>query len=142
MLSGLGNYIVIFYRLAAFTAGVGWFVSILANIVNGSTVFEYLSFISSEEFDYHPMLDYWMKMASLAFALIGIGFLYCSWKWKETIHLGFYLGIYQIVSALSVLLTMSRIELSSQIYLVDFLFFLGTGIPMVWGGLKLKSSTG
>ena len=136
----MGKNTILIYRLAAFTAGVGWFVSILANLVNGSTVFEYLSFISSEDFEYHAMLDYWMKMAGLAFALIGLGFLYCSWKWKETLHLGYYLGIYQVVSALSVLITMSRIDLSSQIYLVDCLFFLGTGIPMTWAGHQLKST--
>jgi len=126
------------YRLAAIVAGIGWFVSIFANFVNGTKVFEFLEFVSTEQFEYHPMLDYWMKMAGLAFAFVGLGFLFCGMKWKKAFPLGIYFGIYQILSAISILLTMLRIDIDSQLYLLDCLFFFGTGIPMTLAWLSLK----
>ncbi|MFT5169233.1 MAG: hypothetical protein ACI8P3_004481 [Saprospiraceae bacterium] len=52
------NYAKNIYRLAAITAGIGWVVSILATIMNGELVFEFLQYISGLSFDYSPMLDY------------------------------------------------------------------------------------
>ena len=132
------NYTPIIYRMAAITAGIGWIISILTNFVNGTTVFEFLQFISSEQFDYHPMLDYWMKMAGLAFGFVGLGFLYCGIKWKEAFSFGIYFGSFQIASFLSVLLTMARLDLDSQIYLMDCVFFLGTGLPMTLAWFRLR----
>ena len=134
----MNNYAKNIYRLASVVAGIGWIVSIFANLVNGTTVFEFLQVVSSEEFDYHPMLDYWMKMAGLAFAFIGLGFLYCGYKWKEALPYGIYFGAYQILCAVSVLITMIRLDLDNQLYLLDCAFFLGTGIPMTLMWFKLK----
>ena len=132
------NYALPIYQLFAIIAGIGWIISILANFVNGETVFDFLRYMSAEQFEYDPMLDYWMKMTGLAFAFIGLGFLYCGIKWKEGFPYGIYFGVYQLVSALSVLLTMARLELDSQMYLLDCVFFLGTGIPMTlaWFGVR------
>ena len=134
------NYTLSIYRLAAIIAGIGWVVSIFANLLNGVTVFEFLRIVSSEQFDYSPMLDYWMKMAGLAFGFIGLGFLYCGIKWKKGLPFGIYFGIYQIICCLSVLITMARLELESQIYLLDCAFFLGTGIPMTIAWFKLSKN--
>lgn len=132
------NYVQFIYRMTAIVAGIGWVISILANLVNGTTVFEFLQFVSSEQFDYHPMLDYWMKMAGLAFGFIGLGFLYCGIKWKEALPWGIYFGSFQIASFLSVLLTMLRLDLDSQLYLLDCAFFLGTGLPMTLAWFRLR----
>lgn len=133
------NKALLIYRLSAFAAGVGWFISILTNLLNGPQVFEFLQFISTEQFEYSLMLDYWMKMAGLAFAFIGIGFLYCAFKWKETLPYGIYFGLFQIIQFLSVIVTMARLPLDSQIYLMDCIFFLGTGIPMTFAWYSLKN---
>lgn len=132
------NYTLLIYRAAAIIAGIGWFISILTSLVNGPTVFEFLQYISAEQFAYHPMLDYWMKMAGLAFAFIGLGFLYCGIKWKEALPLGIYFGYYQIASFLGILLSMARLDLDSQIYLMDCVFFLGTGLPMTLAWYRLR----
>ena len=132
------NYTLLIYRAAAIVAGIGWIISILTNLVNGTAVFDFLQYVSSQQFEYHPMLDYWMKMAGLAFAFIGLGFLYCGIKWKEALPLGIYFGAYQIISFLSVLLSMARLDLDSQIYLMDCAFFLGTGLPMTLAWYKLR----
>ena len=132
------NYAIPIYRLAAIVAGIGWLVSILANLVQGETVFEFLQFVSAEQIEYNPILDYWMKMAGLAFGFIGLGFLYCGIKWKSLFPLGIYFGIFQILSCLSVLITTARIDLDSQIYLLDCTFFLGTGIPMTLAWFQIK----
>ena len=134
------NYILHIYRLAAIVAGIGWMASILTNFVNGTTIFEFLRFVSTEQFEYHPMLDYWMKMAGLAFAFIGLGFLYCGIKWKKALPFGIYFGAYQLASFLSVLLTMVRLDLDSQLYLLDGAFFLGTGLPMTLAWFKLQQN--
>ena len=126
------------YRAAAIIAGIGWVVSILATIVNGETVFHFLQFISGHSFEYHPMLDYWMKMAGLAFAFVGLGFLYCGIKWKEGLKYGLYFGLFQILSCIGVLLSLARMDIDSMIYLADVAFFLGTGIPMTIAWYRLQ----
>jgi len=128
----------IIYRLAAIAAGIGWVVSILATIVNGELVFEFLQYISGLSFEYSTMLDYWMKMAGLAFAFVGLGFLYCGIKWKEGLKFGLYFGLFQILSCVVVLLSIARMEIDSMIYLMDCAFFLGTGIPMTWAWFKIR----
>ncbi len=132
------KYTRIIYRLAAIAAGIGWVVSILATIVNGELVFEFLQYVSGLSFEYNPMLDYWMKMAGLAFAFVGLGFLYCGIKWKEGLKFGLYFGSFQILSGIAVLLNMVRMEIDSLIYLMDCTFFLGTGIPMTWAWFNIR----
>ncbi|MDH3648960.1 MAG: hypothetical protein OEQ53_04715 [Saprospiraceae bacterium] len=128
------------YRSAAIIAGMGWFVSIYTTIVNGPAVFEFLGYISSSEFEYHPMLDYWMKMAGIAFAFIGLGFIFCGIRWKKNLPLGKYFALYQIICFIGVVLSVLRLDLDSSIYVLDFAFFLGTGIPMLiaWSSLTAK----
>lgn len=134
------GYTVTIYRFAAIGAGIGWAICVLATIVNGQSVFQFLQFISTEQFDYHPMLDYWMKMAGLAFTFIGLGFLYCGIRWKEALPYGIYFGAYQIVSALGVVISMSRLPVANQMFLLDCAFFLGTGIPMTWAWWRIRQS--
>ena len=136
----MNKYAKLIYRLAAIIAGTGWIVSILATLVNGQAAFEFLQYISGEQLAYNPMLDYWMKMAGLAFAFIGLGFLYCGLKWKEALPYGLYFGSYQILSAFGVLISIARMDIDSNIYLMDCVFFLGTGIPMTWAWFSLKKS--
>ena len=83
-----------------------------------------------------------MKMAGLAFGFIGLGFLYCGINWKKGFPFGIYFAIFQIASCISVLLTMIRLNLDSQIYLMDCVFFLGTGVPMLLAWFKIESGGG
>ena len=132
------NYAKNIYRLSAIAAGIGWVISVLATIVNGELVFEFLQYISGQSFEYNAILDYWMKMAGLAFAFVGVGFLYCGIKWKEGLKFGLYFGVFQILSCVGVLLSMARMEIDSMIYLMDCTFFLGTGIPMTLAWFKIR----
>ncbi|MFT5169232.1 MAG: hypothetical protein ACI8P3_004480 [Saprospiraceae bacterium] len=79
-----------------------------------------------------------MKMAGIAFAFIGAGFLFCGIKWREGLKFGLYFGLFQILSFLGILLSIARMEIDSMIYLMDCAFFLGTGIPMTLSWVKIQ----
>jgi hypothetical protein len=135
------NSTLFLYRASAIVAGIGWFVSILANLVSGPAVFQFLQFVSEQGLEYSPMLDYWMKMAGLAFAFIGLGFIYTGIQWKEMFRFGRYFAWYQILSFISVIITTWRLSLDSHMYVIDSAFFLGTGLIMLlsWRKLAMKN---
>ncbi len=130
------------YRWALIVAGVGWGVSVYTSIVGGPQVFEFLQFVSGTEFEYHPMLDYWMKLTGIAFTFIGAGFLFVGIRWRENIQFGRWFGWFQVICFLVVALTVLRIDLVSRIYLLDFLFFLATGVPILltWRSAALDAA--
>ncbi len=80
-----------------------------------------------------------MKMTGIAFAFIGFGFLRLSAKWKENLMRGKYFAIFQIICGIGVLVSLVRLNLDSPMYILDCIFFFGTGLPMLWSWNKLKS---
>ncbi len=119
------------FKIAALAAGVGWGISIYVTLVNGASVFEFLAAVSQTDFIYHPMLDYWGKLTGMAFTFIGLGFIFIALKGNQYPELKRYFAWFQIICFVGVLVAALRIDLDSQIYYLDFLFFLGTGLPMV-----------
>ncbi len=119
------------FKAAAILAGIGWGISIYVTLVDGESVFRFLRYVSGTDFTYHPMLDYWGKLTGMAFAFIGLGYFFIAFKGDQYPELRSYFGWFQIICFLGVLISIFRIELDSNIFYLDFLFFLGTGIPMV-----------
>jgi len=119
------------YKLAAIAAGIGWGISIYVTLVDGESVFEFLRYVSQTDFQYHPMLDYWGKLTGVAFSFIGVGFLFVALRGEKYPMLRIYFAWFQIICFLVVFITVFRLDLNTNIYYLDFLFFLGTGIPML-----------
>ena len=119
------------FKIAALIAGVGWGISLYVTLINGESVFEFLRTVSQTEFSYHPMLDYWGKLTGIAFTFIGLGFVFIALRAETYPELKKYFAWFQIICFIGVLVAAMRIDLNSQIYYLDFLFFLGTGIPML-----------
>lgn len=120
------------FKIAALVAGIGWGISIYVTLVNGKSVFEFLGYVSHTDFSYHPMLDYWGKLTGMAFTFIGLGFIFIALKADRYPELRKYFAWFQIICFIGVLVAALRIDLDTQIYYLDFLFFLGTGIPMLY----------
>ncbi|NND31704.1 MAG: hypothetical protein HKN76_03870 [Saprospiraceae bacterium] len=118
-------------KISAWIAGVGWGISIYVTLINGESVFEFLRYVSQTDFIYHPMLDYWGKLTGMAFTFIGLGFVFIAVRGGKYPELKKYFAWFQIICFVGVLMAALRIDLNSQIYYLDFLFFLGTGIPML-----------
>jgi hypothetical protein len=119
------------FKSAAILAGIGWGISIYVTLVGGESLFSFLRYVSDTEFAYHPMLDYWGKLTGMAFTFIGLGYFFIAIKGDRYPELKPYFAWFQIVIFVGVLITVFRIDLQSKIFYLDFLFFLGTGIPMV-----------
>lgn len=119
------------FKTAAILAGIGWGISIYVTLVSGESVFSFLRFVSDTDFAYHPMLDYWGKLTGIAFTFIGLGYFFIATKGDRYPELKPYFAWFQIICFVGVFISAFRIDLQSTIYLLDFLFFLGTGIPMV-----------
>ena len=113
-------------------AGIGWGISIYATVVNGKSVFQFLGWVSQTDFTYHPMLDYWGKLTGMAFTFIGLGFIFIALNASRYPELRKYFALFQIICFVGVLIAALRIDLDTPIYYLDFLFFLGTGIPMLY----------
>ncbi len=120
------------FRLAAIAAGIGWGISIYVTLVNGEAVFDFLRTMSETDFSYHPMLDYWGKLTGMAFSFIGFGFFFIAIRGDKYSELKKYFAWFQIICFIVVALTALRLQLDSKIYYLDFLFFLGTGLPMLF----------
>ncbi len=118
------------FKIAALIAAIGWGVSIYVTIVGGEQVFSFLRYVSGTDFAYHPMLDYWGKLTGMAFTFIGLGFLFIAFKGDRYPELKKPFALFQMICFIGVGITALRLDLTSKIYYLDFLFFLGTGIPM------------
>ena len=118
------------FKIAALIAALGWGISIYVTIVDGEQVFSFLRYVSGTNFAYHPMLDYWGKLTGMAFTFIGLGFLFIALKGDQYPALKKPFALFQIICFIGVGITALRLDLTSKIYYLDFLFFLGTGIPM------------
>jgi len=72
-------YLRVFLGFAAF----GWGISIVGVFVSWPEASQLLQGLGAKSIAYDPMLDYWLRMASGAFALVGGWYLAMMiWPWK------------------------------------------------------------
>ena len=62
-------------RILLFFSAIAWGVSVVGVIVPWSTAVGFLQGLGLAEVPHDPMLDYWLRMASGAFFLVGVLFL-------------------------------------------------------------------
>ncbi|MEY3895165.1 MAG: hypothetical protein RLZZ214_684 [Verrucomicrobiota bacterium] len=60
-------------RLGLLLSSIGWGISFIFTFSTWDSASDQLYLMGAGRIDYHPLLDYWLRMASAAFGCIGIG---------------------------------------------------------------------
>lgn len=67
-------------QLGLLLGSIGWGISFFFTFASWETAADQLFLMGAGRMDYHPLLDYWLRMASAAFGCIGIASaLACVW---------------------------------------------------------------
>ena len=69
-------------RFGLLLSGIGWGISFLFTFVSWDSAADQLYLMGAGRIEYNPMLDYWLRMTSVAFGCIGIASLLACWKTK------------------------------------------------------------
>lgn len=118
-------------RLAALIAAIGWGISVVGLVVPSATAFDLLQGLGADGLAYHPMLDYWLRMAAFAFTAIGVQFLVVAVWWRRLTGLALAGALFQILSGCVLLISAAAIGLDAGNHRADAAFCLSTGTIML-----------
>lgn len=75
-----GKGLVRTLRLGLLLSSIGWGISFIFTFTTWDFATDQLFLMGAARMEYHPLLDYWLRMASAAFGCIGIASaLACLW---------------------------------------------------------------
>lgn len=115
-------------RLFLGFAALAWGVSVFGVVVSWSTAAEALQGLGAQPIAYDRMLDYWLRMASGAFALVGVWYLVLM-IWPCRFHAAIpWFGALMVIEG--VILLVHGIRLS----LPPFPFYCDTAACILGGG--------
>src|SRR6202789_3033032 len=93
-------------------AAFAWGVSVVGVFASWSTAEELLEGLGAKPIAYDPMLDYWLRMASGAFALVGVWYLVMMiWPGKFSVAIPWF-GAIMIAEGIILLIHGLRLSLS------------------------------
>ena len=142
--SGFGLFAL---RAGLLVAAAGWGISFYFTFASWPAASGQLKAMGGEWIEYRPMLDYWLRMASVVFGLIGVA---CALSWgrpKAFASLIGLLGPFHLVIGLTLVIAAHRNELNSAIHHsfipdITFCFLVGTliQVPLLhaWFGKKTE----
>lgn len=94
-------------RLGLALATFGWGISFAFTFAHWDTAVYHLHSMGARELSYQPMMDYWLRMASVVFGCIGVAAALACWKpesYRGLIHLlpwfHFFTGTVLLVAAI------------------------------------------
>ncbi len=94
-------------RLGLAVAAFGWGISFAFTFAGWDTAVYHLHAMGARELHYQPMMDYWLRMASVVFGCIGLAAALACWKpeqYRGLIHLfplfHAFVGLVLMVAAL------------------------------------------
>jgi hypothetical protein len=120
--------------LALGFAAFAWGISVVGVFLNWSTAADALEGLGAQPIAYDPMLDYWLRMAAGAFALIGCWyFMLMLWPQKFYAAIPWFGGLMLVEG---VILLVHGLRLS----LPPFPFYADTAACLVGGGAILYLS--
>lgn len=125
-----------FFALRIFLGltALGWGICVAGVLVPSSMAFEFVGLIADVDttpFESDPMFDYWLRMASSVFALVGLGYLGLAiWPTRFAIVLPFA-GAFMILEGLVLLIHGLRLGLDPVPFLGDTTFCLAGGIGIL-----------
>lgn len=117
-------------RIFLGTSAFAWGISIVGVFVSWSKAEELLQGLGARPIAYDPMLDYWLRMASGAFALVGVWYLMLM-LWPRKFHAAIpWFGWLMLVEGVILLVSGLRLGLGPFPFYADTsaCFTCGTGI--------------
>ena len=125
--------------LGLILGAIGWGISFISSILSWETLMKILEYFSFPSLDYHPLLDYGLRLSTVIFGCIGILFLLCAIKINQYLNLIVKLGIFSIfIGTVSLVLVFQNNLLDTY-----GLIILGDGVfCLLVGGLILLSLKG
>ncbi len=127
---------IVLLRYLLLTAGFGWGLTVVGVFLPWDFAVEHLqTFGGSGPIPDDPMMQYWMRMASGAFAIVGLMFLLAAWKPRQYANIIPILGLCSIVEGGVLLFYGVYLEIGLFPFIADlFIAFVpGVGILALKG---------
>jgi hypothetical protein len=117
-------------RLFLLASAFAWGVSIFGVFLPWPTAVQALQGLGAKEIPADPMLDYWLRMASGAFCLVGLLFLLFALRPRRFAAVIPWMGWLMIVEGVILLVSGVRLRLPPAPFYFDTsaCFVLGTGL--------------
>ena len=130
--SGFGLFAL---RLGLLLAAAGWGVSFYFTFASWPSAAGHLKSMGGEWIEYRPMLDYWLRMASVVFGMIGVA---CALAWgkpKAFASLIGLLGPFHVLVGLTLVMAARQNDLNPAIHRsfipdITFCFLVGALIQI------------
>jgi hypothetical protein len=126
-------------RLLLAGAGLGWAVSVIGVVLPWPTAVDWLQrFGGAGPIPDDPMAQYWLRMASGAFTLVGAIFLACAWRPQAFAPLVVLLAVLSLAQGFMLLGVGLWLRLAPMPFAADVAICLvpGVGIMLMRGALK------
>jgi hypothetical protein len=130
-------------RLLLAGAGLGWAVSVIGVFLPWPVAVDWLQrFGGAETIPDDPMAQYWLRMASGAFTLVGMIFLACAWRPRAFAPLMPLLGALSVAQGILLLVCGLQLHLAPLPFAADVAICLvpGFGLLMLRGALREEAS--
>jgi hypothetical protein len=114
--------LVIAGRGAFVISALGWLISIVGVVVPSSTAFAILNDLGALDLPYNPMLDYWLRMTSFAFAFIGFLFAIAAIRWRKSWSFALLLALFQFICGVVLFAAKWQIGLANETSNADAFF--------------------
>jgi hypothetical protein len=121
-----------FLRLFLVLSGLTWFAAFGGVFLGWPAAAELMRGLGAEPPPHDPMLDYWLRMASGAFGLIGVGFLVLAWRPRRFANVLPWAGGFMLAEGLILLVHGSRLGLPPFPFYGDVSACLVGGGGVLW----------
>jgi hypothetical protein len=131
---------ILLLRILLLAGAFGWGISILGVFMPWHAVVTQLEGLGTQNISSDPMLNYWLRMTSGAFAFIGLLFLICAFNLRKYFILLPLLGFFMIAEGLILLTFGLVLKLNILPFIVDVTFCILIGIGILIAGHLSKAS--
>lgn len=133
--SGFGLFAL---RSGLLIAAAGWGVSFYFTFAPWPSAAGHLNSMGGLWIEYHPMIDYWLRMASVVFGLIGVACA-LAWRWPGAfVSLVHLLGPFHLLVGTALVIASLQNDLHPAVHRsfipdITFCFLVGTliQIPLI-----------
>ena len=124
------KHTAVLLRILLLAGGFGWGISLFGVFLPWPMVISQLEGLGAQNISGDPMLNYWLRMTSIAFSFIGLLFLVCAINPPKYALLVPWLGFFMIAEGLVLFIYGLVLNLHFIPFVVDssFCIIIGVGI--------------
>jgi hypothetical protein len=134
--------ILVLLRIFLLAGGFGWGISLFGVFMPWTVVVSQLEGLGAQKILGDPMLNYWLRMTSVAFTFIGVLFLLCAFNPRKYAILLPWLGLFMIVEGLALFIYGLALKLHLIPFVVDASFCIVIGAGIIVAGNLSKIAQG